>query len=217
MTSSKTKIGITLRIVNAENYSEKRDALSHDWPEFFEKMDFYPIYIPNTLSNLEKFLDEMQVDGLVISGGDNIGDDPARDKTEKIVIEFALKNEIPILGICRGMQVLNNYFGGKITKNKDTSHRGNPHNVEITNKKFSSLLEIDSLNVNSFHNNIIEESNLGADLDSFAISHNDNTIEGFFHKQFPILGVMWHPERKQSKYDAIILKNLFESQNFWED
>ena len=76
----KPKIAISLRIVNAANYDEKRDALSHDWPTFLEKLGFNPIFVPNSLSDVIAFLADMKVDGIVLSGGDNIGDTPQRDK-----------------------------------------------------------------------------------------------------------------------------------------
>ena len=61
------KIGITFRIVKAINYDESRDALSHDWPKFLEKISALPIWIPNSLSNLESFLKELKFDGIILS------------------------------------------------------------------------------------------------------------------------------------------------------
>ena len=84
MTVSKIKIGISLRVTNAEQYSEIRDALSHDWPLIFEKMNIFPVLIPNAISNVGEFLEKMQLDGFLLSGGDYIGDNVDRDKTEQI-------------------------------------------------------------------------------------------------------------------------------------
>ena len=80
---SNKKIGITSRIVNASNYDEQRDALSQDWPPFLEKINLTPIFIPNSLDDTIKFLDEIEVDGFILSGGDNVGENPLRDNTEK--------------------------------------------------------------------------------------------------------------------------------------
>ena len=81
MTERKQKIGISLRIVEALNYEEERDALSHDWTSLLEELGFVSVHIPNTLKNLEDFLEEMNLDGVVLSGGDNIGENKNRDKT----------------------------------------------------------------------------------------------------------------------------------------
>ena len=83
MVDRKQKIGISLRIVKASNYDEKRDALSHDWISFLEELGFIPVHIPNTLKNLGDFLQEMNLDGIILSGGDNIGENKDRDETEQ--------------------------------------------------------------------------------------------------------------------------------------
>ena len=115
MTNRKQKIGVSLRIVNAQNYEEERDALSHDWTSLLEDLGFISVHIPNTLKNLDSFLDEMDLDGIVLSGGDNIGDNKKRDETENKILNYALERKIPIIGICRGMQLINKYFGGKLS------------------------------------------------------------------------------------------------------
>ena len=62
MEKKRLKIGISLRIVSAENYDEKRDALSKDWPQFFEKLNMTLVLIPNFLTNLESYLDSIEID-----------------------------------------------------------------------------------------------------------------------------------------------------------
>lgn len=209
------KIGITLRVEKIKEYDEKRDALSHDWFNFFQKLNFFPILIPNKLLDVELFLKEMKLDGLILSGGDNMGDDPDRDITEKNIINFALTNRIPLLGVCRGMQVLNKFFNGKIIFNGSNTHVGNHHFVEITDSKFLKFLQTSNMNVNSFHHNLIDEASLGKDLTPFAISTSDKTIEGFYHKNFPILGVMWHPERENLNSNQTQLINMLYGDDIW--
>ena len=91
MSDSKTRIGISLRIVESTNYLEKRDALSHDWPPLIEKLGALPIFIPNTLTKLEEFLEDVDLDGLILSGGDDVGKNPERDLCEKKIIDFIYK------------------------------------------------------------------------------------------------------------------------------
>ena len=52
---NKKKIGISLRVIENQDYEEKRDAISHDWSKFFEELNFLPILIPKTLSNIASF------------------------------------------------------------------------------------------------------------------------------------------------------------------
>ncbi len=211
----KKKIGITSRIVESPNYNEKRDALSHDWPHFLETLNLIPIFIPNALSDVTNFLNDLDLDGFILSGGDNIGDDLKRDKTEKHVLEFATNNKLPLFGVCRGMQVINNFFDGNILKSNDTKHIDNLHLVDILESPFSKILGDSKINVNSFHQNLIKSEILGNDLIPFAVDTSDDTIEGFFHKSLPVSGVMWHPERTPTDHSKIILQNIFNIKSFW--
>ena len=70
--------------------------------------------------------------------------------------------------------------------------------------------------VNSFHNNLILDDMLGNELDIFAMSKKDNTVEGFVHTKFPIIGVMWHPERDPDKKNLSLLENLFQTKKLPE-
>ena len=205
------KIGITLRIVQAQNYDETRDAISHEWVPFLEKIEYMPIFIPNNLTDIKSFLKNENFNGFILSGGDNKGDHPLRDNTENQIIEFGIKNNIPIFGVCRGMQVLNEYFDGKVQKNVTNSHVGKSHHIAIK-KNFSKMLG-DSITVNSFHHNLISEKELGRELESFAITKDDNTVEGLLHKNHQILGVMWHPEREDKEHDKILMKYFFQKKN----
>ena len=207
------KIGITFRIVEEINYVESRDALSHDWPRFLEKISALPLWIPNSLSNLESFLKELEFDGIILSGGDSIGETPERDKTEKSLIDFAIKNNIPIFGVCRGMQKINQYFGGTYETLSTSEHIGKEHLVDIKQEKFSTLLQLKTIKVNSFHHNIITNDTIGQNLIPFAFSKNDGTVEGFYHSKFPIIGVMWHPEREQKEFDELIIQQFFNEFN----
>lgn len=203
----KIKIGISMRIVNASNYNEKRDALSHEWFSFLEKINLFPICIPNNLLNVSSYVKELSLDGMILSGGDNIGEDLKRDIAENELLNYSIQNNIPIFGVCRGMQVINKFFGGDTSINSNADHVCKNHTV-LLNNNFSEFLHSKSISVNSFHNNIIKDVNVGKELIPFAFSE-DNTIEGIYHKNYPILGVMWHPERDPNINNQKILKSFF--------
>jgi putative glutamine amidotransferase len=211
MKKTKPTIGISLRVVTASNYDEKRDALSHDWTKFFEKLKINPLLIPNRINDITSFLDDMKICGIILSGGDNIGDNSERDKTEEKILNYSIEKKIPLIGICRGMQVINKFFGGTIKTSENSNHVGNHHSVSLL-ANFVSLLETENLRVNSFHNNIIKQKNLGQNLEPFAIS-DDNTIEGFYHSKLPIFGIMWHPEREQNHQNEKIIRKIFSGKN----
>ena len=214
MKRTKLTIGISLRIVSASGYNEKRDALSHDWTKFFNKLGAYPLLIPNTLKDIPSFLDDIKVEGLILSGGDNISDDVDRDETEQQILNYSIEKKIPLVGVCRGMQVINKFFGGSIESLDNSEHVGNSHSVSL-NEKFLSFLQTKNLQVNSFHHNVIKQKNLGHDLEPFAVA-NDNTVEGFYHSELPIVGVMWHPERLKNSQSKEILRKVFHEKGFWD-
>ena len=216
MTNRKQKIGVSLRIVNAQNYEEERDALSHDWTSLLEDLGFISVHIPNTLKNLDSFLDEMNLDGIVLSGGDNIGENKKRDETENKILNYALEKKIPIIGVCRGMQLINKYFGGKLSIDNSTIHLAEKHNVDITHENFRTLFSSESFPVNTYHQNMIQVEGMGNGLKPFAIFGKDGSIEGFFHEEFYIIGVMWHPEREPDSNSKIILSTIFKNKNFLE-
>lgn len=208
MTIEKNRIGISLRIVNSNTYPETRDALSHDWAKFIEDIGMIPIFIPNNLSNLESFLDQTQINGLILSGGDNIGDHPIRDSTEKKILNYGIKNDVPIFGVCRGMQLINNNFGGSIKIDQKKLHVGKKHIVNLLDKKLISALNSNSITVNSYHNNIITKDLLGKNLETTSVV-DDDTIEGFKHKIHKIFAVMWHPERENNTINKNLIKYIF--------
>lgn len=202
------KIGITLRTINEVEYQESRDALSHEWVEFLKNIDGIPIFIPNNLQDVKLFLEELEIKGLILSGGGNIGDNSDRDKTEKEVIEYGIEQKIPIFGICRGMQVINKFFGGIQKKHVDSSHVAKHHTIEISNQKFNLENNQKIIKVNSFHNNVISKDDIGSQLEIIATS-KEGLIEGLMHKELPIVGVMWHPEREPNKFNRFFLKEIF--------
>ena len=151
-----------------------------------------------------------EIKGIILSGGDNIGDNSERDKTEEKILNYSIGKKIPLIGICRGMQVINKFFGGTIKTSENSNHVGNPHFVSLL-AKFASFLETKNLRVNSFHNNVIKQKNLGQNLEPFAIS-DDNTIEGFYHSKLPIFGVMWHPEREKNKLQYRLIDSFLKNE-----
>ena len=214
MISNKPQIAISLRIVKAENYDETRDALSHDWPKLLEELGLVPIYIPNKLSDIMKYLSNFQINGIILSGGDNLGKDPERDDTEKELLQHAISKKIPTLGICRGLQLINEHFGGSLTKNQTNSHIGKNHELDVVNEKFRKILNCKKIITNSFHKNTILNSDLSKYLRPIATHTVDKTVEAAFHETLPIVGLMWHPERNSDKFDKQIISSIFKKTVF---
>ena len=159
----------------------------------------------------ELLLDSQSLDGFILTGGNSLScvepDAPdvafERDKFEKEVISYAIKNNIPILGVCRGAQVINNYFGGELIR--VDNHIAIHHDLVSYADSFQ-LPEA----VNSFHAWGIPSRGLGEELDLLA-TDKDGYVEAFIHKSQSIIGLMWHPERNTEfdPKDINILRRLF--------
>src|SRR4030042_2095176 len=64
------KVAVTLRVIENQNYSEKRDAISHDWIGFLEKRNICPVLIPNAISSPLSFLSALgNIDGVLLTSG----------------------------------------------------------------------------------------------------------------------------------------------------
>jgi len=188
-----------------ESRNESRDFIDTKLVEFVSsQLNFEVILISNFLKKnvnkqkkkLNLLLSKNKVKGIILSGGQDIGTNKLRDKTEISLIDFAIKNQIPLIGICRGMQLINLYFNGELKKIKG----------HVANKiKIYSKLTKKKRVVKCFHSNGIKK--IGKNLNETYRS-NDEIIEAFKGDKHRILGIMWHPERnkKVSNEDIKLFK-----------
>ena len=191
---------VSTRLADNATYPERRDALSHDWGHFFDRYDLLPILIPNSLADPRPYL-KLGAKGLLLTGGDSLGAREApseRDRTEAILIEAALDAGVPIFGVCRGLQMLNRYFGGDVIKHDDRRHIGT-HPITLQDQ---SVIE-----VNSFHNEAVTKDTLAKGLIPFAAT-TDGFIEAFTHATLPVTAIQWHPERSSpsAAYDQLLIE-----------
>lgn len=198
------KFGISMRIADANGYVEKRDAIAHDWSKYMLRVfpDSDWLFIPNLGKESVAYFKKWNLNVLILSGGDDIGTYKIRDNTERCLIKYALEKSIPIIGICRGMQLIHEYLGGKLEHGDEifgNIHKKTQHVISIDHKEFK---------VNSYHNIKLVEKTLHKSLKIFARCISDNSIEGFKNKN--LLGMMWHPERelKPKKWNETLIRNF---------
>lgn len=154
-----------------------------------------------------------ELDALVISGGDDIdpslfGIEPlpssfyniARDAMEQDYIRQGTTRGLPILGICRGHQLINVTFGGTLYPDireirvQTLNRRGLLATKTCRVKpdsRLSKILERDSIRINSLHFQAVKE--IASDFESNA-TDLDNLCQAIAHRSKNILGVQWHPE-----------------------
>lgn len=201
-------IAITTRITENSTYIERRSSLSEEWAMLLNQLFPEAIILPilNNDQNILASLDKIGVTHIIISNGNDIGEYPYKDDLEFSLIEYSIKNNIPLLGTCRGFQIINNFFGSAISPNIELesgeSHVPNEHVINFKSKERI---------VNSFHNQGILMKHISDEFDVIGYSKS-NVAEAVKHKSFPILGLQWHPERahSSSEQDKETIRLFFE-------
>ncbi len=108
----------TQRVEVIESYGERRDCADQNIARFIHTCGFLPVPVPNIKEIAVQMLIKLEPVGIVLTGGNSFvkygGDAPERDVAEKGILQFCIKNNIPVYGFCRGMQVILDYFGCKL-------------------------------------------------------------------------------------------------------
>lgn len=180
-------------IIKKNKYLETEFSYGNNWNNFFKKditlFTFFSLHneiINNFISNC---------DGVIIQGSGDISKvkknkiNLLRDNFEKIIIKKAIKENIPLLCVCRGFQLINNYFKGKLIKSRNFNHVKTNHLVTLKSNKFFKKKKIYT---NSYHNYKIIK--LAKKLNPIGTA-KDNSIEIAISKNEKILCFMFHPER----------------------
>lgn len=199
-----------------------RQCLSTPYVRAVEAAGGVPIVLPPLEDGIAELLDV--IDGLLLSGGPDIepsrfGDDtvhPAtygidllRDRFEIDIFHGATRRDIPVFGICRGIQVINVALGGTLIQDVATQHPGASdighrqhehglesfeigHRVSAPDAAFLPIFDGDQLGVNSFHHQAIRDLAPGLIPVAYA---PDGLIEAVvLARSHSVFAVQWHPE-----------------------
>ncbi len=208
-------------------WTENRNGLLHheinnQFSEMVLKAGGVPIILPQVVEEqiLDEYLD--MIDGLLLVGGSDIAPytykegnsrylesvRPIRDESEIKLLDKAVSRNMPILAVCRGMQLVNIYFGGdlyqdiysqieKVDNHSDREKKGIVYYHKINIEENSRMYNIfgKELLVNSFHHQAIRK--LAKDFKATSYSY-DNLIESIeYTKEQFIMGIQFHPEFPQ--------------------
>lgn len=190
------KIGITLRQCDAKGYNEKRDAIARDWYVFLDRFlpDLEWLLLPNLSSErIKAYSETWGLQGFILTGGDDLGIDAQRDNAETAVIEYALQHDLPVLGICRGFQMLQQYLGGKLHDCENDRHLAKTHGISFTGLADEMGFANIGFKVNSYHRRGILIKELMAPLE--VIANTGEWTECALAVEPKLMGIMWHPER----------------------
>lgn len=196
----------TQRVEVVESYDERRDCADQAIPLFIKKCGYIPVPLPNVIDNLYEYIDILKPKGIILTGGNSLikygGNAPERDKTDKELIEIALKKKLPLYGFCRGMQSILHYFGCHLSQIQ--GHVARRH----------AIINVDGIRlreVNSYHNQACMVPDIKEPIRTLAQTE-DGVAEWIRHGTMPIMGTMWHPERERefSVEDIQMIRELFQ-------
>lgn len=195
------RIAITQRVIVDGAHQERRDALDQRWYAFLQACELVPVLIPNHVDSARALISEVPVSGVLFTGGNDLvsmgGNAPERDQTENMLLDWALDQALPVLGVCRGMQLIQSKFG--VGLETVTGHVANVQEIVIEGEKNI---------VNSYHH-------YGAYKTSPALAifaqASDGVVKGIRHQSYPVTAIMWHPERLTpfSQRDIALFQTVF--------
>lgn len=222
MTIAKVSNGgmkMTIFIGYTMDFEQKKYIVKDEYVTSILKMGAVPIAFPYTteMMIIPKLLD--QVNGLLLTGGKDINPyhyneqplpqlqtvTPQRDQFEILLINEALKRNLPILGICRGMHILNVAAGGTLYQDIASQiphslqhHQFAPRDIAMHRANIQSGSQLQQLlnatspiQVNSFHHQAVKSLGEGFQISAIA---DDNVIEAIENPSHSFtVGVQWHP------------------------
>jgi len=207
----------------------ERSYVNNDYISAVEAAGGVPVLIPVVENDATIMRQIESVDALLLSGGYDpdpllYGENPNRriefifpevDQHQIKAIHFAYDTGKPILGICRGLQILNIAFGGSLYQDlslvpnsyiqhvqKSRKHSAG-HQVSIVeNTMLSEIFDESEIVTNSFHHLAVKEIAPGFIASAYAA---DGVVEGIERiDRAPVMAVQWHPEMMYEKYPEML-------------
>jgi putative glutamine amidotransferase len=194
-------VAITQRVSVVPAYGERRDCLDQAWTKFLAACGLLPVLLPNVTEAALALCEGADIGGLVLTGGNDLaalgGDAPERDAVENALLDLAERRRLPALGVCRGMQVIQQRYG--IPLRRVEGHVAQRQVIQIEGERKE---------VNSFHHFAAFDSR--PPLEVWAVA-DDGVVKAIRHSAEPIMGIMWHPERSTpfSPADVVLFRKVF--------
>lgn len=195
-------VAVTQNVMIVPEKNERRDALDQRWIRFLGACGLTLLPIPNKPEAAAVLVRSAELSGILFTGGNDLsslgGDAPERDQTERMLLEYALSRPLPLLGVCRGMQVIQEFFG--IPLKRVEGHVCQKQVIRVNTEETE---------VNSYHRWGTTETH--SPLTVWAVAPADGVVKAIRHETKRLQGIMWHPERRDpfSRADIALVTGFF--------
>lgn len=177
------RVAVSQRVDWIPERKERRDALDQALSAWLWSAGYLPMPVPNlgAAQAVTDWLAALSPDAIVLSGGNDLGQCLDRDDTEASLLQYAQAHGLPVLGICRGMQMMGVWLGGQLQAVE--GHVRTRHLLvgDITGQS------------NSYHRQSLAFCPPGCRV---LAQSEDGQIEALAHDRLRWEGWMWHPERE---------------------
>ena len=194
-------VAITQRVSVIPEHGERRDCLDQTWPRFLAACSLTPLPMPNVAEVALEMFRRADLAGLLLTGGNDLvalgGDAPERDAAENALLDEAETRGLPVLGVCRGMQLIQHR--AKVPLIRVDGHVACRQRIEVHGAP---------ADVNSYHRFGTRESRPALAVWARA---QDGVVKAIRHTSMPVSGIMWHPERNApfSADDVALFRSVF--------
>jgi len=210
------RIGLTQRVEHLTDRDERRDCLDQAWAALLLEAGCLPVPLPNQPGQAQTLLEGLQLGGVVLTGGNDLANLPEakntageRDDFERELLGICTARQLPVLGVCRGLQLMVQHHGGRLVRLE--GHVRQPHPII---PRQSPLPTLPRAEVNSFHAFGTRPDLLPSGLAAAGVAP-DGSVEAVAHRHLPQWAIMWHPERPvrpgggRDERDRAIIQALF--------
>lgn len=223
-------VGISESFPEVKKGQAPKIQVNASYAEALSRAGHLPVVIPRCGSDEQFDAIVARLDALVMTGGEDF--DPAlygakrspklgevnapRDDFDLRLLAAARRRRLPVLGICRGCQLLNIAFGGTLWQDlpsefpgKDIQHRKVHHPVQIVpGSRLAMALGTTNTVVNSYHHQAVQKIAPGFRVTATA---PDGVIEAIESEQYPAVGLQFHPEKLVYDENLPLFLRIFEN------
>jgi len=218
MGTTKPFIGITTDI-KSDSTDGESFVIEKTYARAISNAGGIPILLPSLSENGPLLKDTVaKIDGLLLPGGRDMdpkfyNEEPhpklrpmrlERTESEIAILEEALRRDIPVLGICGGMQLINVFFGGSLYQdipslisNALIHEKGSVHEILVEDDTLlKDITKEKCFSTKSYHHQSVKALGNGLRISAKC---PDGVIEGIEAQDSFILGIQWHPEREETE------------------